>query len=158
MVIHLALTHLQVESIYRFVNKKKYSKMDYCCHIWAEIPQSPLSSHDRVQNLLHVLVGNDLFLPYNPFTTDETMLSSCYSIAIFKKYLLTSFIHSYYVFWHFQLRLPKPITHARIALIIALVSKKFHFDSFFLTSSTVGPTIIDHTYPHNKSPPLTSIK
>ena len=40
--------------------------MEYCCHIWAGSPKTPLFCLDRVQRRLRMLIGDELFMSLQP--------------------------------------------------------------------------------------------
>lgn len=55
----------------------KKPKIKYFCHTWSGATQSSLSSNNSAYAALWVV---NCFPPYNPFSTDETLQASRYSI------------------------------------------------------------------------------
>lgn len=71
------------------------TKMEYHCHIWAKAGESTLTTIDRIQNSLRDIVGggiNALAL-FNLFPTNETLLTSPYSISVYTADARSNYIH-----------------------------------------------------------------
>lgn len=90
-------------------------KMEYCCHICAGATQPSPSSLDK-SNYVALWIMN-YFPPCNPFSTDETLVASNYSITINIPNVQTSYIPYFHQLWPSQLGPAMPCTQRQLILI-----------------------------------------
>ena len=57
-------------------------KMEYCCHIWADVAKTTLSIMDRVQRRLRLLVGVDLYGKIQPRSLRTWRCKSCLVLSL----------------------------------------------------------------------------